>query len=220
MKIYLLKRFPPKIRDAGRNDIFKSISFWALINYLSIFNKDFHREFSLEYTDKGRHRKFPLRQFKGDVTMGGGGRYSKQCLCWHGGGVYAQMVTSPLCISSMFKFRTYEIIFPTFSLPTCILAKATEVTSGVWQRVMRTCGDKKSIYIMGRIKLKKTFTLCFNFWYYFLMINRWFLGTWIVKNSMSLFASWHGGRGRGELVTNGDMGEGGLKIAIFAERPF
>ena len=28
----------------------------------------------------------------------------------------------------------------------CILAKASEVTSGVWQRVMQSCGDKNSIY--------------------------------------------------------------------------
>ena len=31
---------------------------------------------------------------------------------------------------------------------------------------------------------------------------------------------WHGGRGYPEIVTNGDMGEGSLKIVIFVVTPF
>ena len=38
--------------------------------------------------------------------------------------------------------QTYLLHLPSLTL---ILSKATEVTDGMWQRVMRTCGDKKSI---------------------------------------------------------------------------
>ena len=44
--------------------------------------------------------------------------------------------------------------------------------------------------------------------------------TWILNESLSLFIRWHGGAGYPEIVSNGDMGEGAPKIAIFAVTSF
>ena len=117
--------------------------------------------------------------------------------------------------------------FPHGPSPTCVLAKANEMISSVWQHTMRSCGDKRSMY-NGENKTKEDKSTLGNtinnlFYSFCSFIKNdnanialrhlaiIFLSTCIFKNSLSIFpVTWsEGWGGWGELVTNGDMGGGG-----------
>ena len=99
---------------------------------------------------------------------------------------------------------------------------------------MRGCGDKRSYNGDNKTKEDecKSVNTTYNLFCSFISddddanialrhFSIIFLGTWILKNSLSLFTQWHGERGWGELMTNGGMrGEGGLKIAVFEVMSF
>ena len=116
----------------------------------------------------------------------------------------------------------------------CILTKATEVTNDVWQWSMRCCGDKRSVY-NGENKTKEDKLLedvsQHNRWSVLFIYYKWWSKHCVIlPSSCSILefskilqfvniypATW--GRGWGEL-TNGGMGGGGLKSAIFPVMSF
>ena len=73
---------------------------------------------------------------------------------WHGEGVYSNgnIDTAYFLHVHISFIWNYLLHVPS---PTCILTKAAEVTSGAWQRVMQSCGDKKKSIYDGENKTKE-----------------------------------------------------------------
>ena len=80
--------------------------------------------------------------------------------CDMGGGVYSNGGVTTMYFLNVYILYILNYL-PHVSSPTCILAKATEVTSNVWQWVMRNCGDKRSISI-GENKTKEDLSTLVN----------------------------------------------------------
>ena len=88
----------------------------------------------------------------------------------------------------------------------CLLAKTTEATSGLWQQVMQKCDDKRSEYSEDN-KSKEDESKLDNLLCSFVInddanialrqLDIIFPGTWILKNSLPLFARWHKGKEHG-----------------------
>ena len=58
--------------------------------------------------------------------------------------LYGHYITTVYFLNAYISYKWN--IFAQVSSPMCILAKATEMTTGVWQQVKRSCSDKRSIY--------------------------------------------------------------------------
>ena len=68
----------------------------------------------------------------------------------------------------------------------CILAKATEMTTGVWQQVKRSCSDKRSIYNEENKTKEKLSTLVNTIDNFFLLIYY----KWWCKHCVILLLKW------------------------------